>query len=120
MYYVAMSKLSKNLGLILGGGMGLATSWILSAPKSPIKRKLPEAGIKNVEILPNVTIRRKNRIYHIHHWMFFSVFYASIMLVKKPIAGKRFINGFVLGLIVQGLSYKDRLHIKKQPAISAQ
>lgn len=115
-----MSKLSKSLGLLFGGSMGALTSWILSAPKSPVKQKLPEAGIKNVEILPNVRIKRKNKIYHIHHWMFFSVFYASFMLIRRPFTGKKFINGFVLGLIFQGISYKDRLQIKKPHEVTAE
>ena len=65
-----MSKMSKNLGIILGGSMGIATSWMFSAPKSPIKLKLPETEVKNVEILPNLKIRRRNHVYHVHHWVY--------------------------------------------------
>lgn len=108
-----MSKFSKNIGLLLGGTMGLATSWAISAPKSPVKKKLPSATIKNVEFVPNLKVTRKNKVYHIHHWMYFSVFYGSLMLVRRPFRGKKFLNAFLLGLIFQGLSYKDRLSVKK-------
>ena len=107
-----MSKMSKNLGIILGGSMGIATSWMFSAPKSPIKLKLPETEVKNVEILPNLKIRRRNHVYHVHHWVYISFFYASLFVFRKPFTGKRFIHGFVLGLIVQGLTYKDRFSLK--------
>lgn len=108
-----MSKLSKNLGLLLGGSLGAVTSWIWSAPNSAVNKKLPEVGIKNVEILPNVRVTRKNKIYHIHHWMFLSIFYIPLLFLRRPIKGKRFVNGFVLGLIAQGLSYDDRLEVRK-------
>lgn len=114
-----MSKLSKNLGLLLGGSMGLATSWAISAPKSPVNKKIPETRVKNIEFSPNLKIKRKNKVYHIHHWMYFSLFYGSLLLIRKPFTGKKFLNGFFLGLIFQGLSYKDRLRVRKQPTTIA-
>lgn len=107
-----MSKLSKNLGLLLGGLIGATISLVFSKPNSLGENRLPELKVKNVEILPNVKIKRKKEIYHIHHWMTFSVFYATLMFIRRPFAGKKFINGFVLGLIFQGFSYKDRFQVK--------
>lgn len=99
--------------------MGAVTSWVLSAPnKSSGENRLPQLKVKNVEILPNVKIKRKEESYHIHHWMYFSVFYASLMFIRRPFAGKKFVKGFVLGLIFQGFSYKDRLQIREPHKIT--
>jgi hypothetical protein len=103
-----MSKLSRSVGLL----SGFLLSYTLSEPNLPIKSKFPEKSFKNIEITPNLEIKRKDGYYHIHHWLYFSFAYVALITYRGNFKGKKFINGLVLGLIVQGLSYRDRFQFR--------
>lgn len=109
-----MSKVFKHLLLISGIASGVLISWIFSHPSSPAKKKLPEKSIKNIHFFPNFKIHRKKHHYHIHHWMYFGLAYCILFAFRVNFKGKKAVEGFILGLVIHGLSYKDRLAIKKQ------
>lgn len=92
--------------------LGLVFSWYLSNPKSPGRKKLPVKIEKNVVLSPNVVIERKEHYYHLHHWMYAGGIYLMLLGVRKPFMGKRVTQGFLLGTILQGLSYADRFKVK--------
>lgn len=113
-YYHLMSKAFKHLLLISGISSGVIISWIFSHPSSPAKKKLPERSIKNIHFFPNFKIHRKKNHYHIHHWMYFGVMYWLLIAFRGKFKGKKAVEGFILGLVIHGLSYKDRFIVKKQ------
>ena len=107
-----MPKLKTDIEIAAATSIGAATSWVVSNPGSAVNKKLPEKEIKNIELSPFFGIKEKNKVIHIHHWMFISAFVVSLAAIGEPVKGKRFINGFLLGLIIQGLSYNDRFKIE--------
>jgi len=54
--------------------------------------------------IKSIRIKVKDYVLHVHHWL-----YASVALVVMPsdIGHKTVIEAFLVGVIVQGLTYKD-------------
>lgn len=110
------------LKLAIGALAGFSIGWILSHQKSNVKKKLPEKKIKSLQILPNIKLERKDKVYHFHHWMVLSSFYFPLLIKKGNFLKHKFLHGVVLGGIVQGLSFKDRFNIiykKTQEAVNS-
>lgn len=106
--------LGRALGTLIVGVLGASASWATSSPRSSFKKRIPNEKIKNIDILPNLIIEEKNKDIHIHHWFYLSFFYISIVMVKKGFPASRFVKAFVLGSIIQGLSYNDRLKLREK------
>ena|SRR3990167_349819 len=96
--------------LFLGGLLGYSFFWLTSHPtKSPVRKKLPSKKIKNIHILPEIHIEAKGKKYHMHHWLNMSFLYVLFLTtLKKHKITSRIMHGFMIGSIIQGLSYKDR------------
>ncbi len=109
--------------LLIGAGAGLAfvTFWMTSHPKSKVHKALPNKSFKNIHVLPHVKIVTKDKTYHFHHWLTFSILYWRLFL-KKQVFRSKLLHGMMLGSIFQGLTYKDRFHFRyKNPeTISSQ
>lgn len=108
-------KIFPNLFSIL---LGVSISWIFSHPKSPAKKKMPTKSAKNVHFFPNLKIHQEKHYYHIHHWMYFGIIYVMLFMFRKSFRGKKVAEGFILGLILQGLTYKDRFRVKIIPDLA--
>lgn len=104
------------LKVFLGGGIGYSFFKAASSPSSSLHKKLPEERIKNLEVFPYLKISRKDKVLHIHHWLYLSLLYTLLFLKKRGLLRSRIINGLLLGGILQGLSYKDRFHIVERTA----
>lgn len=101
----------KDFPEFMGGSIGAFISWLVSAPGSSFKKKEPIEKIKNVEIAPNLEIKKGKKYYHIHHWMYLSILYFLLNASRWGIFKSKFLRGIVLGAIAQGLVYKDRLKV---------
>ncbi|MBP9719502.1 MAG: hypothetical protein KBD46_03450 [Candidatus Levybacteria bacterium] len=99
----------------LGAAAGFALFWAASHEKSPLKAKLPEKRIKNISILPNIKISRKEKDIHLHHWFNIASVYGFLYWKKRNMLGNKLLNGFLMGSIFQGLSYKDRFSFIYKP-----
>lgn len=108
-----MSKLSKSLGLFTG----VFLSYTVSEPNLTVNNSLPEKTFKNILFIPKLEIKHKNCYYHIHHWLYFSIVYSVLITYRGNFTGKKFINGLILGIIFQGLTYNDRFKIKERARI---
>ena len=96
---------------ILSGIASFALFHVFSHPRSRVSRKVPYAGIKRVQFLPNLKIEAKNRILHIHHWMLFAPLYLFVQTKGSGIFQSDLLQGFLIGGILQGLMYKDSLKV---------
>lgn len=111
-----MGTISKKaLKVALGATAAFSLFTIISHPRSKIYKNIPRVKVKNVDVLPNLRIKRKEKIYHIHHWLYWSSLYAYLLLRKKRILKKTFLHGFIVGGILQGLAYKDRFKVIHKP-----
>ena len=112
-----MDKILKkeNAKIAAGSALGYFLFWLASHPtRSPLRKRIPQTQYKSISILPEIKIARKNKEYHLHHWFNISTLYLLIYLKKKRLPHSKFINGLMLGGIIQGLSYKDRFKIIKK------
>ncbi len=102
---------ARDAGKFLAGAIsGFSFFAVSSHRKSPIYKMLPNRKIKNISYFPNIKIQKKNKHYHIHHWMIFSALYAPFILIKR--LRSKLLHGLIIGSIIQGLTYKDRFRIK--------
>lgn len=113
---------TKNVGKMLFGGLfGFALWSLFSYPKSAVNKKWPEKKIKNLQVLPHIQYHSKDKTYHIHHWMYFTGLYLTILTLRRKMLKSKLLHGFFLGSIIQGLIYKDRFHVvKKLEELSAE
>ena len=87
------------------------------------KHKIPRLQIWRIEILPNIRIHSKSRIYHIHHWANLMIVCAVAALMFVNFESMQFlivISGFALGGIIQGLRYPDRFQFRHRKTLEEQ
>lgn len=108
---------SATIKLAIGAGIGFGLFWISSHPKSKLHNRLPKWKIRNFEFLPNVKIVGKEKSYHLHHWAILGLLYYRYFLQQKKFQSK-LLHGFMLGSILQGLTYKDRFKFSYTHATS--
>lgn len=102
----------ENAKIVIGGAVGYLVFWFASHPtRSPLRRRLPHKRIKNISFLPEIKIKRKDKEYHLHHWLNLSSLYVLLYLKRKRVIRSKFLNGLIFGSIIQGLSYKDRFKV---------
>lgn len=58
---------------------------------------------------PRLILERNKYNYHIHHWIIFSAILIILLIVKYY---NDIIYGIIIGIIVQGLTYRDFYKIR--------
>lgn len=96
----------------LGGLLGFSFFWITSNHKSPVHKRLPARKYRSVYYFPHLKIERKDRHYHLHHWAIFGISYLPILVGRRRVR-QRWVHGFFIGSILQGLTYGDRFQFIK-------
>lgn len=109
--FVRRDHLKTLVKIVLGGSLSFAALYLTSHPKSPLNKKIPTKKIKNIHFAPSLKIHHKNKVFHFHHWLVFSVIYIPLLLMRNKILRSKILHGAFLGSILQGLIYKDRFNI---------
>ena len=94
--------------VIIGAASGFLFFTAFSHPKSWVHKRLPHKKVKNIHVLPHVKLHKKDKTYHLHHWLLASALYLPFLALKKSIRKSSLFHGFIAGSILQGLIYKDR------------
>lgn len=80
-------------------------------PNGKVGKKLPKVRIKNIELSPSIRLNIKDHTIHFHHWMNLAI----LLLISIPMTGSlwdsAFTKAFLVGGIVQGLTFPDRKKI---------
>lgn len=76
------------------------------------KHKIPQLRIWKIELMPNIRIHSKSKIYHIHHWVILTLVTAITLLNYEGFQYLTFIKGIAIGGIIQGLRYPDRFKFR--------
>ena len=110
---------ASNIGKVLIGGLlGFGLWTLTSHPKSKVNKKMPTKRYKNIYISPQegayFKVHKGNRIFHLHHWLIFSLLYLPLLTIRKSVLKSKILHGFFLGSILQGLAYEDRFRIIKK------
>lgn len=99
--------------IAVGSAIGYLLFHIFSSDeKTSLKRKLPRKRVKNIEISPNIRIYGNDAVYQMHHWANCTSLYALLLLTRSRFLKNKVIHGFLLGAILQGLTYEDRFQFK--------
>lgn len=110
------NALKVTLGLL--GGFALFRT--IAHPKSPVNKKIPHKRVKNFTFMPHMKYHHKDTVYHFHHWLNLGALY--LVLLKYRRFRSKLLHGFLLGSILEGLTYTDslRLKYKTQPSVTGQ
>ena len=92
------------LSLVPATALGYLTLRATTHPKARIRRKLPSFQYKRAMFFPVIRIRAFGRIFHLHHWMSFSLLLAISGPTSFGILDHSFTRGILLGGIIQGLT----------------
>lgn len=114
MELIKKSYSSEKVRTAAGTLLGFSFFWMTSHPKSPVNKKLPEKNIKNLSYSPHIRIKKEGKAYRLHHWTIFSFLYLPLIFIKKGFLKSKIMRGFILGSIIQGLTYKDRFDVLKK------
>jgi hypothetical protein len=79
----------------------------LSKKGHRINKRLPSIKIKFLQLSPNIKIHFKNRSIHIHHWLTYSVMLIIAFTLNTGIFESFLSRGYLVGGILQGLSFPD-------------
>ncbi len=86
----------------------------LSDPRSKVQKKIPFLKLKWFQILPSIKIHVKGKIFHLHHWMHFSIIFLISVIVNNGVLSLPVTKGLLLGGIIQGLTFTDWKRIISQ------
>ena len=82
------------------------------------KHKIPQLRIWKIELMPNVRIHSRSKIYHIHHWVILTLVTAITLLNYEGFQYLTFITGVAIGGIIQGLRYPDRFKFRHSQTLN--
>lgn len=105
------SSLKNVIKIATGAAAGYGFFWLVSHPTSKLKKKIPVKNFKNFHFLPNIRYKHKDKIYHFHHWVILVSIYLPILISGKNILKFKALHGFMIGSIIQGLSFSDRFSV---------
>lgn len=95
------------LEAFFGGIISFILLTLFTHPKSRLNKKLPEKKIKNIQLFPRMNVSAKNRVFHVHHWMWLT----PVFLFFHNLTHSDLLSGAVLGGIFQGFLFRDRFKI---------
>lgn len=85
--------------------IGYALFMGLTHQKSPVWRRLEKRAFKakRLQILPSVRYQHRDKIFHFHHWMNFSILLAISLFFNVKVLDHTITQGLLVGGIIQGL-----------------
>lgn len=98
--------------LTLGSLTGFLTFTVTTHPRSPVAKRRPKIRLFNkIELQPQLKIfYRKQKALILHHWLAMAIILVfSFFFFEEHV----FIRGFLIGGVGQGLTYRDRFHLKQ-------
>jgi hypothetical protein len=88
----------------------------LSKTGGKINKKLPLIKARFIQFSPNFKITIRNKSIWIHHWLTYTIILAITLTTNAGILSDLFSRGYLIGGILQGLSYPDwkKFIVRKQ------
>lgn len=101
--------------LFASGTAGFSLFFLTSHPRSPLRRRLPTKKVGKIHVLPSIRMTVRNKDIHFHHWFNLAVLYLILLGTSSKFVQHEVLQGFLLGGIVQGLTFKDCFRIVHPP-----
>lgn len=79
--------------------------------KSGVARKVPEFRVWRFQLLPSLRIFVRGKIVHFHHWLSLTIILSITLVVNAGFLDFSFVKGAMVGGILQGLTFPDKLNI---------
>lgn len=70
---------------------------------SKIYDRLPKLKIKSLQLFPSIKIMISGKIFHLHHWLGFSILLVISIFVEGGLLGYLVTKGILTGGAIQGL-----------------
>lgn len=104
--------------LTLGSLTGFLTFALTTYPRSPIAQRRPQIKLfKRIQIQPQLKIfYKKEKAFICHHWLWMLALLIFFFFFFQPLG---FLEGFLMGGVGQGLTFKDRFEFKEEIKLSA-
>ncbi len=82
---------------------------LTTRPKGKINQKYPRVKFKRIQLFPSFNFEAKNKIVHVHHWMWLTPLYVIAQTIGRGFAifQSDIVHGLLLGGILQGLMFED-------------
>ena len=91
------------LSLVPATALGYLTLKATTHPNARIRRRLPNLKVKRIQVFPVLRIHLFGRVFHLHHWLSFSILLGLSNVLPIAILEHTFTKGVLLGGIIQGL-----------------
>ena len=92
------------LSLIPATALGYLTFRVTTHPTSRIRRKLPNIKTQRVQVFPVLRFKVFGRVFHIHHWMSFSIILLLSFFLSIGVLDFIVTKGLLIGGIIHGLT----------------
>lgn len=96
--------LMENLSIIPAVALGYLTLRVTSHPTSRLRKKLPNIKTKRVQVFPVIRFYFFGRVFHLHHWVNFSILLSLSLFLNAGFLDFTITQGILLGGILHGLS----------------
>jgi hypothetical protein len=77
------------------------------------KHRIPRVKLGRIELLPNIRIHFRGKVYHIHHWAVLTLVTALTLINYEGFQYLTLIKGIAIGGVIQGLRYPDRFKFRQ-------
>ncbi len=97
--------------------LGYTTFHLTKYPHGKVGKKLPKLKLKAIELSPSLKLNFRNHTIHFHHWMNLAILLAISVPMTGTLWDSNIAKSFLVGGIIQGLTFPDASRIiyrKKQ------
>jgi len=91
--------------------LGYTAFHLTKYPHGKVGKKLPKVKIKALEFSPSFKINMRNHTIHFHHWMNLAILLAISVPMTGTFWDSSIAKAFMVGGIIQGLTFKDASQI---------
>ena len=85
--------------------------FLISYIYSKIYDKLPNIKIKRIEFFPSVKILLSGKVFHLHHWLGFSILLVISIFIEGGFLTSMGAKGILSGGVIQGLITRKSLKV---------
>jgi hypothetical protein len=91
--------------------LGFIAFKYISHPQHKLSHFRPKIGFWRLEVSPHVRLFISGRVVHLHHWINLSLVLTITLIINAGVLDLAVVKGAMVGGILQGLTFPDKLHI---------
>lgn len=91
------------LSIVPATALGYLTLRATTHPNSKLRKRFPNIKTKRFQVFPVIRVNLFGRVFHLHHWLSFSLILIMTNFLPLGFLETTFSKGMLLGGIIQGL-----------------